>query len=606
MKLQTRLLLAQLPLALALTLLALLAVTSLTSLGVHAQSILKDNYRSVLAAQQLKESLERLDSGALFMLAGEREAGVQLLTQHRPRFEQSLQVAQDNITEPGEKERVESLTLAWKQYETALTQYLTLQSTSEQKTFYFMRLSPAFLSLKEQADAVLTLNQDAMIQRSDRVERLIDWVRPTLGGAAAGALLLGALLSSWLMSRLLRPLNILTQAAERLGRGDLQARAQVSGGDELTQLADAFNRMAERLGLYQQSSLGQLLQAQQAAQAAIDSIPDPVLLFDVKGRVLNFNQAAEQLLGLELVSQVSHVLERVEPNLRRVLEQVCAHVMRGEGPYHPRGFEEAVLLHAEAGVLALLPRAEPVYGGREGLQGVTVILQDVTRLRRFDELKNDMVATVAHEFRTPLTSLRMAIHLCVEGVAGPLTDKQEALLSTAREDCERLQTTVDELLDLARLQSGKLELNRSPLSLSSFLPTVMSAAMPLAREKQVLLKLELLPGLPEVRWDVERMRVVFSNLIGNAIRHTPAGGQIIIHARVEGEQVLCEVSDTGEGIPSSHQAQVLEPFMQGPSPARGGIGLGLSICQGILHAHGGAYAWRAMKGRAPPFPFAFL
>jgi PAS domain S-box-containing protein len=326
--------------------------------------------------------------------------------------------------------------------------------------------------------------------------------------ASVGALLLGAMLSSVLMSRLLRPLNVLTQASDRLGKGDLMARAQVEGNDELAQLSHAFNRMAERLGLYQQSSLGQLLHAQQAAQAAIDSIPDPVLLFDVKGRVLNFNQAAEQLLGLDQLSQVSHVLERVEPALRRVLEQVCAHVMRGEGPYHPRGFEEAVLLHSASGVLALLPRAEPVYGGSEGLQGVTVILQDVTRLRRFDELKNDMVATVAHEFRTPLTSLRMAIHLCVEGMAGPVSEKQEALLAAAREDCERLQTTVDELLDLARLQSGRLELHRVMVSIPALLQAVVNAFLPLAREKHIQLRLELLPGLPELSWDLERMRVV--------------------------------------------------------------------------------------------------
>src|SRR5207248_1147029 len=123
-----------------------------------------------------------------------------------------------------------------------------------------------------------------------------------------------------------------------------------------------------------------------------------------------------------------------------------------------------------------------------GIVGAAIVLQDVTRLRRFDELKNDLVATVAHEFRTPLTSLRMAIHLCVEETAGPLTDKQADLLHAAREDCERLQTIVDELLDLARIQSGRIELDLRPMDTMALLDAAVDAARDHADEKQVRLR----------------------------------------------------------------------------------------------------------------------
>ncbi len=109
-----------------------------------------------------------------------------------------------------------------------------------------------------------------------------------------------------------------------------------------------------------------------------------------------------------------------------------------------------------------LPRATPVYESRGVIVGATVLLQDVTRLRRFEELKNDVVATIAHEFRTPLTSLRMAVHLCTEQVAGPLTEKQAELLHAAREDCDRLQAMVDDLLDMSRIESGRVELYPLP------------------------------------------------------------------------------------------------------------------------------------------------
>src|SRR5882672_813076 len=147
-----------------------------------------------------------------------------------------------------------------------------------------------------------------------------------------------------------------------------------------------------------------------------------------------------------------------------MLDRVRMYVLSGKGPYVPRGLEEAAALRASEGERRLLPRASPVYNEERTVIGTTIVLQDVTRLLRFDERKNNLVATVAHEFRTPLTSMRMAIHLCTEGSVGPLTEKQADLLFAAREDCDRLQTIVDELLDVSRLQEGRPLLERSPVS----------------------------------------------------------------------------------------------------------------------------------------------
>src|SRR6185295_10423507 len=178
----------------------------------------------------------------------------------------------------------------------------------------------------------------------------------------------------------------------------------------------------------------------------------------VTGDIRNVNRAAETILGLHIENAPQDPLQDADPSIRAVLEQLRTHVLSGNGPVLPKGFEDAIRVPAREGDTYLLPRATPVYEMGGTLIGATVILQEVTRLRRFDELKNNLVATVAHEFRTPLTSLRMAIHLLTEGLAGPVTEKQADLLHAAREDCERLQSFVDELLDLSRIQSGRMEL----------------------------------------------------------------------------------------------------------------------------------------------------
>jgi signal transduction histidine kinase len=295
----------------------------------------------------------------------------------------------------------------------------------------------------------------------------------------------------------------------------------------------------------------------------------------------------------------------VEPEVRAVLERVRAHVLGGKGAYLPTGYEEAVRLEAPEGARWLLPRGSPVYGEGGGVVGATVILQDVTRLRRFDELKNDLVATVAHEFRTPLTSLRMAIHLCVEEAAGPITEKQADLLHAAREDCERLQGIVDDLLDLSKLRSGRVVLELQPVSTREVLETALAPHRMAAEEKGVRLRVEHEPEEARVEGDPERLRLVLSNLVANAVRHTPREGEVVVRARRDGTaRIRFEVADTGEGIAPEHQARVFEKFYRVPGAGTGSAGLGLSIAQEIVQAHGGELGLTSEVGRGSTFGFS--
>jgi two-component system, NtrC family, sensor histidine kinase KinB len=604
MSLRAKLLLAQAPLAVALALVCLLSVVTISSLGSHSQTILKDNYRSVLAVQRMLEALERLeDSASLVVLTALQDEGKQNVVAYRRQFENELKVQEGNITEHGEGEVTQRLRMLWMSYQEKLDHLMKIKDPEEARRFYFTELEPTFHEVKTAAETILAMNQDAMVRKSDDVRRAAERLNTITIVAALGVLLLGLFLSITFTRRLLRPLAELSQATRRIGEGDFTVRAAVHGADELAQLASDFNAMASHLSEYRNSSLGELLQVQQAAQAAIDSLPDPVVVFGVAGDVRNVNRAAETLLGLVLESHTTDPLQAVDTSVRAVLERLYTHVLSGKGSYTPKGFEEAVKVPSGEGDRYFLPRATPVYEEQGGIAGATVILQDVTRLRRFDELRNDMVATVAHEFRTPLTSLRMAIHLCLEQAVGPVTEKQADLLYAAREDCERLQAMVDDLLDLSRIETGRVEMRKRPTSIVALLEVALETHRMLSEERGVQLVVTPLPVDEEVFADPERVALVLSNLVSNAFRHTPAGGQITLRARPTNGWVRFEVTDTGAGIAAEYQPHLFEKFFRVPGTSADGAGLGLFIAKEIVEGHGGEIGVKSEEGRGSTFWF---
>ena len=602
MNLYRKLLLAQAPIAIALTLVGIFSVAVVSYLGSHSQTILKDNYRSVLAAQRMKEAIERMDSGALFIVAGERQKGLEQAEKNRPIFEAELKVQEGNITESGEKEFTEKLRAAWSDYQAKFAKLEKSAGADEAKQIYFSELESAFYKVKTAADEILAINQDTMVRKSDEVRRTGERMNAVTIVVALLALALGGFVSILLTRRLLQPLSALSEATHRIGEGHFDTRARVRGNDELAQLARDFNAMAGRLAEYRKSSLGELLQAHLSMQAAIDSLTDPVVIFSVAGDLQNSNHAAQTLLGIESEG-AKEPLKAVDAATRVVLERMRSHVLSGKGAFNPRGFEDAVQLPTLMGDRYFLPRATPVYESRGVIVGATVLLQDVTRLRRFEELKNDVVATVAHEFRTPLTSLRMAVHLCTEEVAGPLTEKQAELLHAAREDCDRLQAMVDDLLDMSKFESGRVELYPLPTPTGVLAESAVEQFKTEAEAKGVRLSADI--TIPEVKVlaDHERIGHVFSNLIGNALRHTQRDGSVTLGASVANGAVRFTVTDTGKGIPKEYQERIFEKFFQVPESGPKGTGLGLYIAKEIVRGHGGDIGVESEPGKGSTFWF---
>jgi two-component system, NtrC family, sensor histidine kinase KinB len=612
MSLRAKLLIGLSPLLVALVVTVIVGSKTTTELGHSSQRIINENYRSVLAAERMKGAVEQLDRGAMFRVSGRPDLRADDARTARSRFEGELDVEDHNITEPGEAEAAAGLRLAWQDYERRFETFTALLG-KEQNDFYFRELSPQFNRVERAADVILEMNQNAMLQKSaDAEQEARRWNRIVLVVGLSGCLLALAASTIW-TSRLLRPLGLLSRVARRIGQGDLAVRTVVQGAGEVALLARDFNEMADQLQKYRKSSLGQLLQAQQNLQAAIDSMPDPMLVVAIDGALVQVNAAAETTLGVgppggraiegEANTSTAGWMTAVPASLKEAIERVRCHVLSGKGPLLPNTLEEAVVMDSADGPKQFLARGGPTYDEDGNVTGTTILLQDVTRVLRLDELRSNLVATVAHEFRTPLTSIRMAIHLCAEGMVGPLTEKQADLLLTARDECERLQTIVDELLDASRLHTGRLVLHRCILSVEVLLDGAVDALRTTADGDQVQLRTEVMPGLGHLSVDRDQMNIVLSNLVTNAIHHSPAGGRVTVGAKRTDNEIEIDVRDQGPGIAREHQRAVFEPYFQAPGGHPGSAGLGLAIAKRIIEEHGGDIGVQSDPGSGARFWF---
>jgi signal transduction histidine kinase len=250
------------------------------------------------------------------------------------------------------------------------------------------------------------------------------------------------------------------------------------------------------------------------------------------------------------------------------------------------------------------PEAQPIRDQEGQPTGVVLVLKDVTQLRQQDEMKRGIISTVSHQLKTPLTSIRMAIHVLLEEKVGSLTEKQAELLLAAREDSDRLYNILNNLLDISRIESGRAAMHLQKKYPNTLVLDVVDLFTLAANDRGVAIRTELCGDLPEVWADATQIGHVFSNLLSNALRYTDPGGEITISATADEAWVIFEVKDTGRGIPPEYLNNVFERFFRVPDQAKEtGAGLGLAIVKEIVEAHGGTVSAQSPEGKGSTFTF---
>jgi signal transduction histidine kinase len=260
------------------------------------------------------------------------------------------------------------------------------------------------------------------------------------------------------------------------------------------------------------------------------------------------------------------------------------------GPDDGRTPEPYLSFRYRGKTIYLRPRISVITAEAGEPIGFVLVLHDVTMYKEIDRMKSDFMAAVSHEFRTPLTSINMGVDILRQGILGPLTAQQEDLLQGSKQDCDRLTKLVRELLQLSKLEAGKIEVRSEPIDVAA---TIESTLQPLKlpfREKGVDLLVSIESGLPLLHGDEQQFSWVVSNLVNNALRHTDNGGKVEILSKRENGAILVQIKDTGHGIPADQLETIFDKFVQVKSnnvATPGSVGLGLSIAKEIVELYGG-------------------
>jgi signal transduction histidine kinase len=604
LSLRRRILLTMVPPLVLFAALGIGGVVLVRELAYRIDAILRENYDSVRAMEELNEALERIDSAYQFALAGKETEARKSHADNWPRYDKQMDVEKRNITifpdEPILVKKLDELTLIYRQQGEQF--FARPAGSPERPTDYFGKpgLLDSFKQIKDVSAAILHLNQENM-EQANRSAR--DTARRSQYVLVGGLVLTGlaAGVFCWRLVRSISlPIEAVTRAAQAIGAGQLGQRVPVLRHDELGQLTEAFNRMSQQLSDLRRSNMRRLVRAQQTSQATIDSFPDPILVIDPEGRLELANRLACQVLGV-VPTEADQPNPAWEPP--ESLRQPLANALHEQQPYLTEVFDQVLTFQLAGEERAYLPQIRPIRDPYGDTLGAAVVLNDVTRFRLLDRLKSDLVATASHELKTPLTSVRLAIHVLLEERVGPLEAKQVELLLDARDNTERLYKMIESLLALARLEQGKGGLQLVPEAPQALLRAAADAIAPRAEDRQISLVVEASPDLPRVAIDPARLGHALANLLDNALTYTEPRGQVTLSAEAGADGfVKLTIADTGVGIPAESLPHLFEKFFRVPEQGRaGGTGLGLAIVKEIVLAHGGEITCTSAPGKGTAF-----
>lgn len=560
MRIKTKLLLGVGFLFAMILLLGIVATRQITRLSADADRVLESNYNSLVYANNMLRSL----NGPL--------TGEDLRV-----FTQNLDLQIGNITEPGERE----ISLRLKEKFLLLKRGLAEDSI---KSF-----------LRSDLDEIVQLNLDSIAKKNAIAGKTAQQANFWIVLVGTLCFIVAFTLLFNLPSNIANPIRQLTESIREIAARNYGQRLHFSSSNEFGELARSFNIMAQKLEEYNGSNLAVIMKEKRRVETLINNMRDPVIGLDEREVILFVNDEAAAVSGLRKDLLVGKRVDKVmEANdlMRNLFDEVKGQVSL---KIYANGKES--YFEKEVHPIYIVPTAEE----QEQYIGKVMVLRNVTPYKELDLAKTNFIATVSHEYKTPISAINLSLRLLENPQTGNLNEEQAHLVKSIREDAGRLLKITSELLNMSQVESGNIQMHLQPASLETIVNLAVEANQMAAGEKRVRIGIAAPEQWPAMLADSEKSVWVLSNILSNAIRYSYTNSDINLEVTLDGEWVKLSVTDHGQGIENEYQSKIFDRYFRIPGTRKEGTGLGLAISKDFMEAQGGRITLVSELGKGSTF-----
>jgi len=550
----------------------------MNKISVDSKVILKDNYESLKFARAMRTILD--------------ENELPLAARAAMEFESQLRLEERNITEKGEEDAVKALAATFQKMTTTSTDLITQRQS----------LKDALLQLR----IIDELNMNAIVRKNDQAQKGVEMAATYLITAASLCFIILFSFSVNFPGFVANPLREFSEAIKGVSRKNYKQHLHFDGTDEFSELAREFNAMTSQLNQWENSNLAKLQSEKLRIEAIIGQMQDAIIGLNEKREVLFLNQVAGQLLNMnekDIVGANTGELVKKNDLLKQILqpegnEKPMKIYADGKESYFQLERREILIPSYEEQQEQLLPQAMKT-------AGEVYILKNITQYKELDEAKTNFIATVSHELKTPISSIKMSLKLLDDQRVGEMNPEQKELVQHIKEDCGRLLKITSELLDLAQVETGNLQLNFVKSDPRKIAIYAMDTVRFQAEQKSIELELISRNDLPKVNVDTEKTAWVMVNFLSNALRYSAPKSKVVIHITESGRNIEFSVRDFGKGIDEQYQKRLFDRYFQVPTDGnnKSGSGLGLAISKDFITAEGGKIWVESAIGEGSRFCF---
>lgn len=550
----------------------------INEISTRSKVVLKDNYKSLVYVNQMRIELDK-------------QNGV-INNKNSNAFHQILKQEESNITEKGESIAVAKLRKSF--------QELIDPNVSDALK------NSAMAQLHLQLRTIDELNMNAIVQKNEHAQKATERATLYLGITAFVCFMILFTFIVNFPSFIANPLRELLMGIREISKKNYKQQLHFKGHDEFNELALAFNKMANELSNWDTSNVAEIKSEKQRIETIIEQMQDAIIGVNDKNEILFFNKVAGELLNLDPPKIIgTNALQLAEKNelLKKILSAPA-----GDEPLkiYANEKESYFLLESRDIIIPNIgSQQDQVLKSSTKSAGNVFILKNITRFKELDEAKTNFIATVSHELKTPLSSIKMSLQLLDDTRVGKMNEEQSQLVTHIKEDSDRLLKITSELLNLAQVETGNLHLNLVKTNPAEIVEFAIAAVNFQAQQKEIGLKVKIAEGISMINADVQKTTWVLVNLLSNALRYSSAKANIIIEVVEKDGFIVFSVQDFGKGIEEKYQKRLFDRYYQVPTDGqnKSGTGLGLAISKDFIAAENGTINVESALGEGSRFSF---